>query len=493
MFENFKQANAVRCLHRWVQVFLALSLIAVLNYICFHYFIRKDLTKGARHSLSAETLFYIKHLQSPVRFIMTRPPQGQSRFAQQSAEVFDQAHSLLKEFVYASQTQGNRNLSLEFIDIYRQRDKLEDIAKKYQPTLNNDQFMMAVGSFGHQQIHPEELYRQLSDQTVVFNGEIAFTKALIQTSSPRQNKIYFTKGHGEMNPNDTRELTGLSAFRDFLEQRGYLVHTIDLTHARTIPEDAHLLIVAAPKFELLGDEQQTIRKWLNEQQGRALFLIEPDYDHGLGDLFYEWGILSDDRLIIETSPQNITSTGDLIIENYTQHPIVQLLQQQHLKILMGRVRPIRPHLGTPPDSNLHSQSLLQSSTTSWAEKYYQKTPIQFDNIIDIPGPVSLAMIAERTSGSELGLNLKGGKIAVFGDISWLSNRSFQSGANALLANETLNWILERHNLLNIPVRPHHQWQLPFRKQEVVRIFLYLFISPFIVGVLGLGIYAFRRK
>ena len=493
MLEDFKHARLAKRLNRWGQIALTLSLITTLNYISFHHFLRKDLTQDARYSLSAETLAYIRNLEVPVQFIITGLPKSQSSSDYQRMAVFKQVYALLKEFVYASQTQGQGNISLELIDIYRQRDRIGQVVKKYQLKGNSEQIIMAVSPLGHQQIHLDELYRQLPGNQIAFTGEAAFTSAFLRVSSPQENKIYFTKGHGEMDPYDTRGSRGLSVFKNFLRQRGYQIDTVDLTRSRRVPKDASLLIVAGPKFSLLGNEQEMISNWLSDEQGRVIFLLEPGYEHDLDDLFYTWGILADDRLILETASEKVTSSGDLIIEDFVKHPITELLKAQNLKILMSRMRPIRPHLGTPQDSILHVQSILKSSSSSWAEKYYQSPPIKFDPIIDIPGPVSVAMVAERSSNSELGLSIKGGKMAVFGDASWLSNQIFRSGANPLLINETLNWILDRKDLLNIPVRAHRQWQLVLDKQTLVRIFLYLLGLSAMVGVCGVMVYLSRRK
>ena len=493
MLEDFRYARLVRALNRWAQIALTLSLIGVLNYISFHHFLRKDLTENARYSLSAETLAYIRNLEVPVEFLIAEPPKSRSSVDYQRTAVFKQVRTLLKEFVYASQTRGRNNISLELIDIYRQRDRIGQVAKQYKLKADSEQIMMAVSPLGYQQIHLDELYRQVPGGQIAFTGETAFASALLRISSPEENKIYFTKGHGEMNPHDTRDLRGLSVFKDFLRQRGYRADIVDLTQSERVPQDANLLIVAAPQFSFLGKEQEMINAWLNDEQGRVIFLLEPGYEHDLDDLFYAWGILADDRLILETASEKVTSSGNLLIENFVKHPITELLKEQGLKILMSGMRPVRPHLGAPQDSMLRVQSILNSSSSSWAEKYYQNSPIKFDPIIDIPGPVSVAMVAERSSDSGLGLNIKGGKIVVFGDASWLSNQSFRSGANPLLINETLNWILERKDLLNIPVRAHRQWQLVSDKQTLVRIFLYLLSLSAIVGSFAVVVYLSRRK
>ena len=66
-------------------------------------------------------------------------------------------------------------------------------------------------------------------------------------------------------------------------------------------------------------------------------------------------------------------------------------------------------MGAPIDDTLKLDPLILSGNTSWAEKSYARGGRQvYDSATDLEGPLPLAMIASRSGGKDLGLNIPGG-------------------------------------------------------------------------------------
>ena len=146
------------------------------------------------------------------------------------------------------------------------------------------------------------LYEQNDDGEITgFNGEQLFTSAIVEVSQNKRPKIYFLAGHGEMSLDEIDPNRGLSRLKQFLLERNFDLQGIDLTTVETIPEDADLVVIAGPQAPFRPIEVERLRNYLDDQ-GKLIVFLQPYVPHGLDDLFYEWGILADDRIVVDQSP-----------------------------------------------------------------------------------------------------------------------------------------------------------------------------------------------
>jgi len=231
--------------------------------------------------------------------------------------------------------------------------------------------------------------------------------------------------------------------------------------------------------------QEKLRRYLSDQNGRMLVLLDPARSHGMDDLFYDWGVLASDMLVIEASNDFIASEGDSLIGNFEEHPLTDILRKNQLKVLVGLSRPIRFDEGSPIDASLTVTELMLSSPQSWAETDYKQETIRFDKDYDIAGPVPIAVVSERSAGDRFGLNIPGGKLLVIGNTNLFSNNRFSTAANELLFHNIIHWILDQESLVNIQPRKLENYQITLSRRDLIDTGLRLLILP--AGVAGLGI------
>lgn len=488
--DNFRVARWVKRLNRFIQIVLALTLALALNLIAAKHFVRDDITRTHRYSLAPETLAYLAQIEEPVRIIVTEPSENAPP---ESHEIFDDIQNLLREFEYAARVNGEPRLIVEFINIYKDSAVAEELVRQYNVKPEEETAIVVTSGDEYHEIFPPDLYRSDSIQETVFTGEQAFTTAILDVMRPDKTMLYFTKGHNEMSLDDVSERRGLSRMAEFLRRRNFRAKELNLTKEEDVPEDAAAVVVAAPEQAFFPEEQEKLRDYLEDGEGRLIILLDPARMHGLDDLFYDWGVLADDMLILEASQKFQTSGGDMLIGQYAEHPTTEMMRENELPSLFGLSRPVRIDPGSPLDDRLQTTELLRSSPMSWAERNYRESTSQYDEKSDLAGPVAVAVVSERVTSSDLGLDLQGGRLAVFGNAGWVANGKFNAGANQFLFNNILNWMLEREEMVNIPPRVIERHQLLISREEALDIYLRLLLLPGGIALLGIIILMVRRR
>ncbi|MFU8848421.1 MAG: GldG family protein [Opitutales bacterium] len=489
LFNEFRFARRFRVANRVVQILLGLSLIVALNYLASKYFRRIDLTQSGTYTLAAETKAYIRELKEPVKIIVTIPKNPE---VPESVQVHTHLQKLLREYEATGMQDGKQLIEVEFVDIYRQRKRAQELANLYKITQEN--IILVARGERTKEIRQADLYEVRSQAITGFRGEKTITSALIDVAADDADKIYFVVGHGEMRLDDVDPLRGLSQLESFLRERNYQLATLDLAVDASVPEDADLLVVPSPQASLLPEEVEKLRRYMTERNGRMIVLLDPGRRHGMEDLFYDWGVLTDDMAVIDTGSDFRSQSGDLIIRRFAEHPITNLLVEYQITALFGQPRPVRTDPASMGNERIKVSQLVGTSEKSWAERDYRtQNPIVFDAGRDLPGPISIAAISTRSAGSELGINIPGGRLAVFGNSDFISNNLLRAFGNRTLFFNTINWALSKNSLLNIPTRPLESYQVVMSEKDLNRILLYFSILPAGVALFGGFIFIIRRR
>ena len=387
--------------------------------------------------------------------------------------------------------EGKAYINIEFLDIYQQRKRAQDLRNKYKLTQENI-ILIAMGE-RTREIRQAELYEVADNQITGFRGEKVITSAIIDVSAKDEDKIYFLVGHGEMRLEDVDPLRGLSQLEAFLRERNYILATLDLAVEENVPLDADLIVVPSPQAGLLSEEVEKLRRYMSERNGRMMVLIDPGRRHGMEELFYDWGILADDMVVEDIGPDFRAQGGDLIIRRFAAHPITKLLVDYQVTALFGRPRPMRTDPGSLKDPRLKVTQIIGTSDQSWAESDYRtEDPIKFDEERDLKGPIPIASVSTRTAGTGLGINIPGGRFVAFGNSDFITNNRLRAFGNRTLFFNSMNWALAKNSMLNIATRPLESYQVVMSKRDLNRTLIYYAILPSATALLGLLIYLIRR-
>lgn len=487
--EEFGFARKARAVNLVIQIVLFTSLLIGLNYLASNNFSRFDLSRTGTYTLSAETKAYIRSLEKPVHIMAT--VMGDSDIPELQ-KIYGDLRKLLRQYEAESAASAGSNIRIEFIDIYRQRKRAEEIARQYSTSGEN---LILVACEGRtREIRQAQLYENDGESITGFRGERVFTSAIIEVASESPDHVYFLVGHGEMQLDDTDSAYGISQLDHFLKERNMVIRPLDLSAKPAVPEDADLIVLASPQGRIMPEEVEKLRRYLSERNGRMIVLLNPGRQHGMEDLFFDWGVLVEDMAILDPSEDFRARGGDLIVRRFAPHPITQMLIDYKITALFGLPRPVRTDPAALNVDGLVVEQIIGSSTNSWAERDFRKSTSQkFDANRDLLGPVSIATASSRSAGSEFGINIQGGRLVVFGNGDFIANERLQTYGNQSLFINSVNWALNRTELLSIPTRPLQQYQLIMSEREIKLLLFYFAAIPALAALAGTTIHLIRRR
>lgn len=491
---SFAAARWKRTINLVLQACLFVTLFGGLNYLALHHGWRWDLTEHRRHSLSEETKAYLRSLDQPVRLVITTNPNNSDPDA---VQAFRDIRGLLREYENATARKSKGKIIVEELDIYRDQHAAE--------VLQIDQPNVVVAlSNDHRQVLPwGEFYETRERVAVAFKGEQIVTSAVLSVSNPKRPHIYFLAGHGEMRPSDVDPDRGLSVLTSELRLRNLETSVIDLTQTKIVPDDAALVVIAAPQGRYSAFEVELLRRYLSNRAGRVMVFLEPSFRHGLDDLLYDWGLVADDVIIAEPDPANVTETNQLRINAFAPHPVTQPLIDNQLSIYLGLTRVVRPDPGRPLDNSLRADVLAASSETAWGERNYRQNTAEYNPGIDLQGlagfepynRLGVAVSSERvTPPKDLPFSIRGGRVVLFGNADFISNARISPPGNLTIAINSINWCVDRDVQLNTPPRPIERYQLNLSQAELSNLrFSLLIILPGVAAIFGIIVYWTRRS
>jgi len=490
--DSFRASRWIRTINLVLQAILFASFFGGLNYLSTHYSLRFDLTRSKKYSLSEETLSYLKGLPREVRVTITLSSD------MADADTFEDIRSLLREYTFASQPNGaGRSVKVEYIDIYqRPRDASER-------GLDEEAVYFECGD-KRRKVRHDELYRIENRVKKAFLGEQVFTAAILDVSAPEQKKIYFLTGHGELRLDDSDRMRGLSSLGGQLKVRNFAVETLDINATRRVPEDAALVVVAAPdRVEPFVQEQ--LRRYLSDNAGRVILLLSTRMQHGLDELLEDWGIWAHDVVLCDSNPDSITEEQDLTIRSFAaNHPITQTLIERKLLLRLGETRCINPLPSKIRGSGLNITTLAVTTSTAWGERNYRgPRPYVYNEGLDLRGSAAsipehclgVAVASEPVqAGGNLPFSVKGGRLVVFGTADMIVNDRFTgTPGNQNIFLNAINWAVERDTQLATPARAIERFQIALSLEELSRLRLLLWFGlPALAGGLGLIVYWTRR-
>jgi hypothetical protein len=499
ILENFRTARWIRTLNLVLQAVLFLSFFCGLNYLALHHPSRFDLTQHHHYSLSPETKSWLDNLKNPVHVVVTIPEDTED--SELAAALLD-IRGLLREYIYYTaanydtKTNHDGRVTVEYLDVYQRRREADQLG------IDQPNAILLICGDKRTAVPLGDLYRFKDKVREAFQGEQAITAAILDVSSPERKKIYFLTGHGELRPDDPDPARGLSALHNELRLRNFDPELLDINTTRRVPEDAALVIAAAPQ----GIEpivQEALRQYLTAHAGRLILMLAPGQKHGLDNLLEDdWGVLADDDLICDTDPNFIAENGDLVLKVYGAHPITQTLADNKIPLEIGPARSVRPFPARISGSGLTVTTLALTSKTAWGERSYNSgRPAEYNEGIDFRGEAKLdhrlgvAIASERVGArGNLDFSVPRGRLVVFGTADLVTNNRLGSTGNANIFLSAVNWTVGRDTQLNIPPRPIERFQLSLSAGDLLKLRYSLLLAlPGAAALLGLAVYWTRRS
>ncbi|HBA84619.1 MAG TPA: hypothetical protein DCZ95_11035 [Verrucomicrobia bacterium] len=456
-------------------VALAAMLVLMLNYLSFRHYRRFDWSRSRYYSLSEKSANLLSGLTNDVSVILLIQP-GQDNYAD--------IDNLLKEYAAASP-----RILLERVDPDRDIARTEELARKYKIDQVNVVVFDADGRSKYVQVdevsdidYAPLRYGQSPVKTA-FRGEQVFSSAIQDITQGRRPVVYFLQGHGERDVENFDRVDGYSRLAQEIRGDNVEIRKLVLGEQKAVPDDCDALIVAGPAKMLAGSEIDLIRAYL-QRKGRMMVLLDAMTQTGLEALLSEWRVQLGQDVVVDGA--RTLSGRELFVTAYGEHPIVQRLR--HVTTVFYLPRSVAPAAETEesvnPADKPHAVALAASSDSGWAEMNMDQNPMKFDAETDQPGPVPVAVAVEKGPVPGFDVQIAPTRLVVFGDSDFISNGGWVGG-NADLFMSSLNWLLQREQMMGIAPRPIEQSRLVMNDAQLQGLF-WMVVAGIPAGVAFLG-------
>ncbi len=477
--QGFKRRSFIYSSNMIVVVVLVLGILVLINYFFARHHHRFDFTEAKIHSLSDQSIKVIKNLKNDV---MIKCFFLEGNFNRAKME------NLLRIYNYHS-----KKIKYEFID----PDKNPGLVKRYDVTTDGTTIFESADK----------------ESRITTTTEEDITNAVIKVSREKKKVIYFLEGHGEASIEESAE-AGFSQAKSELEKLAYEVKNIKLALSETFPEDCTLLIIPGPEKDLLPNELETIRNFISKG-GRVFFMVDPETAPGLKAFLPEYGIQLEDDLIVDTVSRLVG--GDYfmpIVSGYEYHEITT---DFNITTFFPFARSVSETEEKP--EGVSATILAKTSPQSWSERQLDESEVTFDKDKDVSGPISLAAVVtveprkeeseteerdnvveseekkvEEKTEEALPEPEREGRIAVFGDSDFASNRYYYLSGNGNLFLNTINWLTEEADLISIQPKTTAPRTIQLTAtQGRMLFFVSVIFLPLAVLITGLIVWVRRRS
>ncbi|MFH0954102.1 MAG: GldG family protein [Verrucomicrobiota bacterium] len=466
-----------------VALALAVTLLGMANYLSYRHYYRADWSRTGYYRLSDKTLTLLASLTGEVDVVVFFQPQQ---------EIYEDVDNLLKEYEFASE-----QIAVERVDPDRDVARTEELARKFEVTQPN---VVVFSSGGRSKYVTANEIMQYDYSGLMlgqppeksgFKGEQAFSSAIQSVTRAKRPVVYFLKGHGERDIASFSRTAGYSGIAEEVRRDNIEIKELVLGEQQAIPPDCDALVIAGPDKLLSEAELNLLRGYL-EQKGRLLVLLDASTRVGLDPLLAEWGVRLADDVVVDATR---TLTGrELFITKYGQHPITRKLN--NLTSILYLPRSVESIYGPDeaggPADRPHVVALASCSDSGWAETDLTESPMKYDPGADSPGPIPIAAAVEKGPMPGIDVQIRPTRLVVLGDSDFVSN-SAMAGGNADFFLSSLNWLLEREELIGIAPKPVDQNRLIMTQRELKILFWAVaVILPGFIALFG-GLVWLRRR
>jgi ABC-type uncharacterized transport system involved in gliding motility auxiliary subunit len=452
-------------------VILLIAVLGIVNYLGVGNDQRMDLTSEGFNSLAQQSEAVAGELAEPVH-IRAFYPGGDDAVVRQLLDLYQNESS---------------EITYEFID----PDSQPQLAAQFEVTVYGLSSNPLTGqnlSFGTLVMEMGEFEERVESQATLREEDV--TNALMKLAKGEQKAIYFIAGHGEKSI-DSSESAGLDSARGALEREGYRVETINLIAEPTIPEDAAVLVWAGPENEPFEVEIERVDAFLNEG-GSVMVMVDPAPSVSLEGLLDRWSISVGNDFVVDASGVGrLLGAGPEIplVLDYGSHVITN--EFSGVMTFFPLARSVTATAG--PTSEVTTSSLLMTSPRSWGETDLENNQASLDPEVDLPGPVSIGVVATKNLASEQGEGQMARLVAV-GDSEFAGNGYFSQQGNGDLFLNMVSWLAEDESFISIrPKVPEDRPLTMTAAGSRISLYLSMILLPLAIVSTGVSVWLKRRS
>ena len=442
ILRNLRSPEGKRALRNAVLVVAILAILSVANVLAYRRHAQWDLTGNRRLTLAPMTKRLLKDLKENVKatafFTNSAQVRGEAAQARQVQDLLDQYADHSPKFKF------------DMVDWRREPGRMVSEKLTSAPP---------VTVFTNDKGAREE---------VKGTTEKDFTAALLKLTRKEKRKIYFTEGHGELNPN-TVDQNGAGIVKQVLTDQQHEIAAINLTgKERAVPKDCSVLVIAGPQVEFKPEELKAVKEYL-DKGGDALILLRVA-GPSLSGLLKDWGFKIGDNVVlqlVDLGGQTAIMRG-VRIASFESHDVNRGLSAVSFPL----ARTVEP--ATPAPTGVITTPIIKTSADTISKPIAPgQNRIAALTPSDPRGPYTVALLAEKTSGD------KKGRVITIGSAEWASDllANDATTSNRYLFTNAVNFLADEDALVDIPPKddpPDQVFLTPEQRSRTLFINLLLF-------------------
>ncbi len=320
---------------------LVLAALNVLSVFLVDKFpsLQLDFTSDNAYTLQNTTKEYLEYLDTSV----TIKVLGSEAAVQSYDTTYGyQVNQLLHDM------DAYKNVTLEYMDI--EMESVSALSKKY-PDIDwqNMKEMLLVENDKtgkYEGIAATDIFVLSMDYSTYeyyVSGqsvEKAVLSAIQRVTSEDIVKVAISVGNGEFLSEEHTYYSNYTNFESMLGYNAYDVVRVNLL-TESIPEDAKVLVILGPTYDITDDESEKITAWLENggNMGKTLFYA-PYYIPGnetpnLDLLLEQWGMSVTKGWIVEGDATRIVENGNAFLAKYSNETFTSTLKDTSVSVVMG--------------------------------------------------------------------------------------------------------------------------------------------------------------
>ncbi len=412
----------------YLTILLILVIIVVANIAGSYYFTRFDLTTEKRYTLSPSTIKILKNIDDIVFikvFLDGDFPAGFKRLKRETKELLDEFRAYNRniqyEFINPSESENPKERSNTYKLLIEQGLNPTNLQVKTKNGIKQQViFPGAIVSYRNKQMPVELLDAQINvpPQQVlnhsIQNLEYKFISTIFQLQRRHKPTIAFIEGHGELNKNETWDITN-TLKEDYNVSRIRIDSNINSLVNRELIDSVNETYSIKPKFAVIiiakpdsvfSEKDKFIIDQYIMWGGKVLWLIDPvfasmdsirnsestiaiDNKLDLQELLFKYGVRLNKNLIMDLNALPIPiKTGQIgsqpqinffpwyyfpVITPLSKNPIVRNLNAIKTQFISS--------IDTVNVTRIKKTILLQTS--------------QYSRVVKIPAMISLAITRKK--------------------------------------------------------------------------------------------------
>jgi ABC-type uncharacterized transport system involved in gliding motility auxiliary subunit len=481
--------------HSVTKLVLAFLILAMINYVGFKHYTRKDLSQSQYYTLSDKTKEVLHKLDSPITVY--------TFLNEQTVGPTEEVSNLLKEY----QIVAGKNMTVEKIDQAYDAARAADLQKQLHFDGNDHLVIFQYKDRSPRFVKEEDLFdvNPTTGQVGAFKGEQQLTAAIVGLVEGKPSRVYFTEGHGEHSIQDSTSLKGYGLVAAALKNENIEISSLNLAQKGEVPADADAVVIAGPVIAFSAMDADALDKYV-ANNGKLLVLLDPYVTLGLDEVLKKYGLKYEDDLVLYRAA---TSTGaEMTIPlaaiyqgGFSAHPITTKFAQSGLQLMMYDTRSITLPPPNAGDPNPKTQFLLQTDANAWGwlSKSGAMPPdpkqLTYNKVTDIGGPLTIAAAYDGgpTTDPATKAMMFGTRVIAVGSSKFLENDTADNVGENFFTN-SIDWLVKKNAVLDISPKKPQEYGIslnPISYRTVV--WCAGFFVPGAALILGIFTWLSRRK